>query len=98
MFAICRLQGLVTADDGTVFDGSAGLAVFMRYTPRLLTAQEPPETLDRRRLDQAPPARFASAGGPDAPQSRQRIDAGAGLGHDPASVCDDRTRQGALLI
>jgi hypothetical protein len=40
VFAIRRLQGLVTADDGTVLDGSAGLAVFMRYTLRLLTAQQ----------------------------------------------------------
>jgi hypothetical protein len=40
VFAIRRLQGQLIADDGTVFDGTAGLAVFMRYTLRLLTAQQ----------------------------------------------------------
>lgn len=40
VFAIRRLQGDLIADDGTVFDGTAGLAVFMRYTLRLLTAQQ----------------------------------------------------------
>ena len=40
VFAIRRLQGEIADDTGTVFDGAAGLAVFMRYTLRLLTAQQ----------------------------------------------------------
>ena len=40
VFAIRRLQGPLAADDGTVYDGTGGMAVFMRYTLRLLTAQQ----------------------------------------------------------
>jgi len=38
-FAIRRLQGTVASDDGPL-DGSGGIAVLMRYTLRLLTAQQ----------------------------------------------------------
>jgi len=40
VFAVRRLQGPITGDDGTVYDGGDGMAVFMRYTLRLLTAQQ----------------------------------------------------------
>jgi hypothetical protein len=40
VIAVRRLQGEIVGDDGTVFDGANGLAVFMRYTLRLLTAQQ----------------------------------------------------------
>jgi hypothetical protein len=39
VLAIRRLQGTLSSDDGDL-DGSAGLAVLMRYTLRLLTAQQ----------------------------------------------------------
>jgi hypothetical protein len=39
VLAIRRLQGTISSDDGSL-DGSAGLAVLMRYTLRLLTAQQ----------------------------------------------------------
>ncbi len=38
-FAIRRLQGTIQSDDGDL-DGSEGIAVLMRYTLRLLTAQQ----------------------------------------------------------
>ena len=38
-FAIRRLQGTITTDDGEL-DGGDGVAVLMRYTLRLLTAQQ----------------------------------------------------------
>ncbi len=38
-FAIRRLQGRIQSDDGPL-DGSAGIGVLMRYTLRLLTAQQ----------------------------------------------------------
>lgn len=38
-FAIRRLQGKIASDDGEL-GGAAGVAVFMRYTLRLLTSQQ----------------------------------------------------------
>lgn len=40
LFAVRRLQGKITVADGQVLDGSDGVAVFMRYTLRALTAQQ----------------------------------------------------------
>jgi hypothetical protein len=39
-FAIRRLQGVVASGDGGSLDGGAGVTVLMRYTLRLLTAQQ----------------------------------------------------------
>lgn len=39
-FAIRRLQGGITGDDDNVYEGNGGMAVFMRYTLRLLTSQQ----------------------------------------------------------
>ena len=62
-FAIRRLQGTISSDDGPL-DGSGGVGVLMRYTLRLLTAQ-PVSTRRRARRSlrahspRAVPARFA---------------------------------------
>ena len=67
VLAIRRLQGTLSSDDGDL-DGSAGLAVLMRYTLRLLTAQQfqraaalvaACEVLRRARLDSGD-ARFGT--------------------------------------
>ncbi len=40
LFAVRRLQGAIDLGDGQVLDGRDGVAVFMRYTLRALTAQQ----------------------------------------------------------